>query len=350
MNKEITSKFLDLVLKMIDLDKYVFYENTLWEVKLYDLMTDISSLFGLDISDASKIARMLVFVKVFSNTDNLGFSFSSKTVGDIYNPDEIRHFLKENPCYALSIGKFFRKMSYDNFLKTSYWKMISFRARELANNKCKVCGEKGKTLNIHHNSYENHGLEIIHDEDLICLCEDCHQLFHDKQKKAYWNEMKIKKQRRKESLTNLTKKILESEQLLELRSELQRRIKCLCNNDNEEQASNIIKACELVPFKMVMAVETAFNKKSGYGVLSLTHVIYFLGKLYEKGCNNDFVEIPANEINSICRKFAPGSYSALLNFLINYKIIERKKDGSNAYYSYKIIENFDNVDNNTTKK
>ena len=162
--------------------------------------------------------------------------------------------------------------------------------------------------------------------------------------------MKIKKQRRKESLTNLTKKILESEQNLEFRSELQRRIKCLCDNDREEDASNIVEVCELVPPKMIIAVETAFNKKSGYGVLSLAHVIYFLGKLYERGCNNGFVEIPANEINSICRKFAPGSYSTLLKFLINYQIIERKKNGSNVYYSYKIIENFDNVDNNTTEK
>lgn len=36
-------------------------------------------------------------------------------------------------------------------------------------------------LNVHHRNYDCHGKEHKHYKaDLICLCEDCHQKFHDK--------------------------------------------------------------------------------------------------------------------------------------------------------------------------
>lgn len=77
------------------------------------------------------------------------------------------------------ISEYIKEMSYSDFLKTPYWKAISERIRYRAKNKCQMCGSD-KNLNVHHRSYENHGDEIHHMEDLICICGNCHSKFHNK--------------------------------------------------------------------------------------------------------------------------------------------------------------------------
>lgn len=71
------------------------------------------------------------------------------------------------------------KMSYKDFLKTPYWKAVSEHARNKAKYKCQMCGKQGE-LHVHHRNYANHGAEVYHMEDLICLCSDCHSKFHNK--------------------------------------------------------------------------------------------------------------------------------------------------------------------------
>ena len=44
---------------------------------------------------------------------------------------------------------------------------------------CQICGKSG-VLNVHHRNYEHHGTEVYHTEDLICLCDECHNLYHGK--------------------------------------------------------------------------------------------------------------------------------------------------------------------------
>lgn len=73
-----------------------------------------------------------------------------------------------------------KKMKYEDFLQTDYWKMVSEQARINAHYKCQLCGCKDKKLNVHHNTYEHRGEEFKHMEDLVCLCEDCHNYFHSK--------------------------------------------------------------------------------------------------------------------------------------------------------------------------
>lgn len=72
-----------------------------------------------------------------------------------------------------------KNMKYEDFLQTDYWKMVSEQARINAHNKCQVCGCNDKKLHVHHNTYEHHGEEHKHMEDLVCLCEDCHYLYHN---------------------------------------------------------------------------------------------------------------------------------------------------------------------------
>ena len=70
-----------------------------------------------------------------------------------------------------------RKMSYRDFLQTSYWKAVSRRVKRQAGGKCEICGG-GDQLKAHHVSYANHGWEHRHLEDLICLCKKCHEKRH----------------------------------------------------------------------------------------------------------------------------------------------------------------------------
>ena len=80
------------------------------------------------------------------------------------------------------VTKHIRAMSYQDFVRTPYWKTISEYKKFKSNYKCSLCGSNQK-LATHHSSYERHGREheyIVVDEDLIVLCKDCHDKFHDK--------------------------------------------------------------------------------------------------------------------------------------------------------------------------
>lgn len=79
------------------------------------------------------------------------------------------------------IANYIKQMKYSDFLKTPYWKYISWKTKYRANNVCALCGKGGK-LNVHHKSYENHGYEHCWKgaNDLIVLCQNCHAKFHDK--------------------------------------------------------------------------------------------------------------------------------------------------------------------------
>lgn len=77
------------------------------------------------------------------------------------------------------VKKYILSMNYSDFLQTPYWTAISEHIRICAQYKCQECGSK-ENLNIHHKTYENHGDEIHHLEDLVCLCQKCHEKHHAK--------------------------------------------------------------------------------------------------------------------------------------------------------------------------
>lgn len=70
-------------------------------------------------------------------------------------------------------------MDYRDFLKTPYWKAISLNVKRKSKFVCGECKEKGKHLNVHHKTYEHHGSEHKHLEDLECICEECHRKVHN---------------------------------------------------------------------------------------------------------------------------------------------------------------------------
>ena len=76
------------------------------------------------------------------------------------------------------------EMTYEQFLNTEYWLIITQYLKKQSNFTCCDCGRKftvTKQLNVHHLTYENHGREHlteVQQSDLVVLCEDCHKNRH----------------------------------------------------------------------------------------------------------------------------------------------------------------------------
>ena len=68
---------------------------------------------------------------------------------------------------------------YKTYIQSEGWKAVTKFLKRSMDYRCQVCGQKGSeyTLHIHHNNYNNLGQESI--KDLIVLCEECHQKFHN---------------------------------------------------------------------------------------------------------------------------------------------------------------------------
>jgi hypothetical protein len=73
-----------------------------------------------------------------------------------------------------------RNRDYGFFLKTDYWQAIKNFCLERAEHECEACGNSNAILHVHHLTYEHHGLEHLHLDDLIVLCEQCHNDAHSK--------------------------------------------------------------------------------------------------------------------------------------------------------------------------
>jgi hypothetical protein len=87
----------------------------------------------------------------------------------------------ERPQLQVSTIESLKTMPYSEFLTTEYWDIIRKFMLDQARFKCQLCNSNG-TLHVHHKTYDHHGNEHNHLEDLIVLCEGCHRKFHNKEK------------------------------------------------------------------------------------------------------------------------------------------------------------------------
>ena len=72
-----------------------------------------------------------------------------------------------------------KALPYVEFLKSDYWLIVRRAVIRRHNGKCGVCLSSDH-LHVHHKSYDHHGEEHEHLEDLIPLCRSCHEKFHNK--------------------------------------------------------------------------------------------------------------------------------------------------------------------------
>jgi len=70
-----------------------------------------------------------------------------------------------------------RTMPYRDYLQTPEWQERRKAALKRAGYRCQVCN-RGRTLHVHHRTYERRGAELA--SDLIDLCDECHALYHGK--------------------------------------------------------------------------------------------------------------------------------------------------------------------------
>lgn len=69
----------------------------------------------------------------------------------------------------------YKHMDYKEYLKTPHWQRVRGEALVRAGMKCQLCPRK-HLLEVHHNTYERLGAE--RPEDVIAICEGCHETHH----------------------------------------------------------------------------------------------------------------------------------------------------------------------------
>lgn len=70
------------------------------------------------------------------------------------------------------------KKNYLDLLKNPKWQKKRLKIFQRDNFRCKLCNDDKTTLNVHHKKYiKNHKPWEYNEDDLITLCDDCHNLF-----------------------------------------------------------------------------------------------------------------------------------------------------------------------------
>lgn len=70
-----------------------------------------------------------------------------------------------------------RKLNYQEYLRTEYWKEVRRLIHIYYGERCMLC-KSGSDLRVHHNSYDRLGCEYY--SDLILVCHTCHSKIHGK--------------------------------------------------------------------------------------------------------------------------------------------------------------------------
>lgn len=78
--------------------------------------------------------------------------------------------------------EYLKKLQYSDYLKSDHWKNIRHKKLKNVEFKCQICNAEKTELHVHHNTYERKGQEYL--SDLLVLCKECHNQFHDKIKKV----------------------------------------------------------------------------------------------------------------------------------------------------------------------
>lgn len=71
--------------------------------------------------------------------------------------------------------------SYSEFLQSDYWLSVKKSILERDQHNCQKCGNK-TNLHVHHLTYVNHGSEHENLNDLITICESCHDKEHKRKR------------------------------------------------------------------------------------------------------------------------------------------------------------------------
>lgn len=79
---------------------------------------------------------------------------------------------KQAECNSADAGT---RSSYYDYLQSEHWKKTAEETKKRADYRCQVCYSPDN-LDTHHRTYARLGHELP--TDVICLCHDCHEIFH----------------------------------------------------------------------------------------------------------------------------------------------------------------------------
>jgi hypothetical protein len=83
-----------------------------------------------------------------------------------------------NPILVKNLTRWFvmSKKTYLEKLKEPRWQKKRLEVFDRSNWECECCGDKEKTLHVHHKAYKKNAEPWEYEEhELACLCEDCHE-------------------------------------------------------------------------------------------------------------------------------------------------------------------------------
>lgn len=110
------------------------------------------------------------------------YLYTDKPVYSNIKKEFIQRFIKNGESFPVeAVKSIILHMPYNDFLKTPYWKSISQFVKNRDFCRCVKCGNQ-KRLHVHHKTYEHHGDELHHLDDLITLCNKCHTVEHEEKK------------------------------------------------------------------------------------------------------------------------------------------------------------------------
>jgi len=88
--------------------------------------------------------------------------------------------------YPLFFGEFMYKKTYSELLRDPRWQKKRLEVLESTGWACEFCGAEGSTLHVHHKHYvQGRNPWEYDDTQLAVLCEDCHSVRHDADKKIH---------------------------------------------------------------------------------------------------------------------------------------------------------------------
>ena len=92
--------------------------------------------------------------------------------------DAILRYEYYKGSYSYKKMKKLKRLSHNDYLNTQHWELARSAVLKRDENRCADCGisNEKKPLEVHHITYIRRGKE--HLDDLMTLCQDCHQERH----------------------------------------------------------------------------------------------------------------------------------------------------------------------------
>jgi len=186
INKEIKNKdkilaFYIKLRRWINNDELIAKNLTKKQIAEYNYCSKNTSnlylkeLEKLELIKIEKDKNLNTFIITLIEEINIKNESESENKNKSTNNFEIKTENLKNNDLKMSI-KILKNLPYDEYLQTEYWKKLRLKILKRALYKCELCYSNNK-LNVHHKTYERKGEELL--TDLICLCERCHNKFHD---------------------------------------------------------------------------------------------------------------------------------------------------------------------------